>query len=166
MRFEAFKARREELKRHDTPADEAWRIAAEELPPLEDREARNDGGSAPGALSDADAAVLLDRDPIPMPEVVAWVFNALDLHGVRPVDAPSAGAWSLLMWARSNARNRTAFYTVFVPKLLVGRAAWKERAQYDPSEPSGTEEGEEDEGYADLLRALRGEPEKGEAEST
>jgi hypothetical protein len=144
-RFEAFKARREELKRQGTPAGEAWPIAAEEFAPLEDRKTSDDGGSASGNLSDADTAALLNKVPAPLPQVIGWVFNALDLHGLRPIDAPSTGAWSLLTWARSNARNRTVFYTVFVPKLLLGRSAGKDGMPYDFSAPSGRAQGEENE---------------------
>ena len=32
--------------------------------------------------------------------VVQWVFEHLDLAGTEPGEAPSAGAWSQLLWAR------------------------------------------------------------------
>jgi hypothetical protein len=49
-------------------------------------------------------------------EDVLWVYNHLSDADVRHVDAPSKGAWSLLLWARSDQK---AFMTSVMPKVVA-----------------------------------------------
>lgn len=47
---------------------------------------------------------------------VLWVYERLEDRRAKPEDAPSLGAWSLLIWARG-ARNR--FFEQLLPKALA-----------------------------------------------
>jgi hypothetical protein len=44
-----------------------------------------------------------------------WVYSRLDVAGVEPQDAPSAGAWALLQWARAN---KDKFFERILPRSL------------------------------------------------
>ncbi len=54
-----------------------------------------------------------------MRKAVEWVFDHLDMGGVRPADAPSPGAWALREWA---AKNKQRFYADFASKLIPSRS--------------------------------------------
>lgn len=53
--------------------------------------------------------------------VVKFAFEHLYIRDVNPTDAPSAGAWGLLLWARSKAENQEVLYQMWA-KLLPTRA--------------------------------------------
>lgn len=110
-RFAAFKKRREELKAEAIPAKQAWYQAAAEFPPP----------TAPPSVTAGmavDLHALRDKPKVPVVSAAAWAFEHLDANWVTPVDAPSAGAWSLLHWARSSMAARSEFYRTFVAKLV------------------------------------------------
>ena len=45
-----------------------------------------------------------------------WVYSRLGLSDVQPEEAPSAGAWSLLRWAK---RNEDRFFEQIMPKVVA-----------------------------------------------
>jgi hypothetical protein len=47
---------------------------------------------------------------------VMWVYSRLGLSNVQPEDAPSAGAWSLLRWAK---RHEDRFFEQTLPKVMA-----------------------------------------------
>ena len=54
-------------------------------------------------------------------KIVEWVFQHLYVDGVMPADAPSAGAWGLLCFARANADNESELIQMW-SKLLPTKA--------------------------------------------
>ncbi len=111
-RLEAFKKRREELKAEGVPAKQAWYQAATEFPP-------------PAVTTPAQEAPSIDlqslkgKSPVSVVLAATWAFENLDADWVLPADAPSAGAWSLREWARSNVVTRTEFYRMFAAKIVL-----------------------------------------------
>jgi hypothetical protein len=83
-----------------TEANEAaWQAMIEEFPPL-----------PPSELPVGDHAVeLLDIDPDSYDGQsgcagdIGWVYTNLSVKSAAPNQAPSAGAWALLQWARRNS---------------------------------------------------------------
>jgi len=127
-RFEAFKKRREELKANGTPAKQAWYQAATEFPPPAPV-APVERGNAPKA----DLRPLQCKPAIPVVQAAAWASEHLDDDWITPADAPSAGAWSMREWARSNMSARSEFYKTFVAKLVMPpqEAARREKEEND-----------------------------------
>lgn len=147
-KWDDFITRREELKAGGMPAVEAQAKAVAEFPP-------NGQASAEAALptetpSSTEAAPLVDLSPlkgkpsVPILECVKWTTENLDKDSVTPADAPSAGAWSMLFWARSSLSARGEFYRSFVVKLLP-----KGADQNSPNSGIGAIEDE-----ADLARMM------------
>ena len=54
---------------------------------------------------------------------ILWAYRGLDWRNARVQDAPSAGAWSLLKWAREY-RNR--FFEQMLPKALAAKEREKD----------------------------------------
>jgi hypothetical protein len=77
--------------------------------------------------------------PIVMLDAIAWVFENLDNEDAKPLYATSAGAWSLLKWARSSAMNRSEFYRVFVPRLLPARPPTIEPTRFGGDDGRGVQ---------------------------
>jgi len=70
--------------------------------------------------------------PVNIRKVILWVFNSLDSELVFARDAPCAGAWSMLQWAKKDADSRDLFFKNYVVKLLPSRAQMEtEEAQAD-----------------------------------
>jgi len=65
-----------------------------------------------------DLSALKGKPAISIVEAAAWVFEMLDCDWVTPADAPSSGAWSLLIWARSSMAARSEFYKMFANKVV------------------------------------------------
>jgi hypothetical protein len=110
-RWEEFTKRREELKADGVPAKQAWFQAAAEFPSL--------ATSTPDASPSVDLSALKGKPGISVLESATWVFEHLDTPWVTPADSPSAGAWSLLVWARSNMAARSEFYRNFAAKIVM-----------------------------------------------
>ena len=111
-RFEAFKKRREELKANGTPAKQAWYQAATEFPATETAAMKS-------AIPAEQLEALKRKYAVPTIEAAFWALEHLDTPWTQPDDAPSAGAWSLLQWARQNPMTRTEFFRTFGPKLTA-----------------------------------------------
>ena len=52
-------------------------------------------------------------------EKLRWIFENMQVEGVKPEDAPSAGAWALLEELRKDNEQRRDFYKSLWPKLLT-----------------------------------------------
>jgi hypothetical protein len=118
-------------------SEQAWAAMAETFPPLANRGGPDVHTDAPGATAaepwpaqqprgmepDIDVEALLDRigDDRQAPDLVRdtlWVYGALENRRAKPEDAPSLGAWSLLLWARQY-RNR--FFEQVLPKAMMNK---------------------------------------------
>ena len=115
--------------------EQAWRLMAEKFPPLAQEDRLPIGqplhaafaDPAPGARAASAAtsatangpdvdAVLEKLDDGAPPDLVRdtlWVYQHLENKAVRPDQAPSRGAWSLIRWAREY---RSRFFEQFLPK--------------------------------------------------
>ena len=71
-----------------------------------------------GDLTMADVA---SKPQITVRRAVEWVFESFTVRDVTAEDAPSAGAWALLKWARSTPTNQSDFYKSFSSKMLPSR---------------------------------------------
>ena len=111
-RFEAFKKRREELRAGGTPAKQAWYEAAVEFPPPVAQPAAK-------AVHSVDLQALKGKPAVTVAKAAAWAFEHLDADWIKPADAPSAGAWGMREWARSNIAARSEFYRTFVAKIVL-----------------------------------------------
>lgn len=84
------------------------------------------GDALPGREKSAIQPVRLKdfigKDPASARQVVEWVFNNLDVEGLKPKDAPSPGAWSLLQRVRLYPELTVDFYKTVWPKLLPNKA--------------------------------------------
>ena len=116
-------------------AELAWEATTSEFGLVYDRRGRKDptpvecGGPEPAA-----AAALGDSSPpggaagftkqlaaeksATMRRAYEWVFNHVDVADVKPGDAPSSGAWSMLLSVRENPDLRKSLYTQIASKLL------------------------------------------------
>ncbi len=126
--------------------DEAWRLMAAQYPPLAEKSPPLDNSvdissgpfdidhldaadgepsfqhSPRGADTDSDIETLLesvgDRQPPDLVRDVLWSYENLENRRAKPQDAPTLGAWSLLLWARQY-RNR--FFEMVLPKAMTNR---------------------------------------------
>ncbi|MFH1184671.1 MAG: hypothetical protein V1755_06485 [Chloroflexota bacterium] len=80
---------------------------------------------------------------------IMWAYRGLDWRNARVQDAPSAGAWSLLKWAREY-RNR--FFEQMLPKALAARE--REKGEGEGEEVKGERKSLEE--VARVLRSLEG----------
>ena len=110
--WEAFKKRREELKAGGMAASDAWDVASAEFPSLDTK-------PVGGAVPTVDLQALKGKPPASIVQAAAWAFEQLDCDWITPADAPSAGAWSLLEWARSSMAARTEFYRMFAARIVL-----------------------------------------------
>jgi hypothetical protein len=72
-----------------------------------------------------DADMFEDKAGVTANEELRWIFENMRLEGVEPTDAPSIGAYSLLMHLRTNAQAMQKFYDSLWPKLLAKEDAEK-----------------------------------------
>ena len=117
--------------------EEAWRRMAEKYPPLE-----NAGEDVPGVFPDEeiDTDELADRIGDERPDLVRdtlWVYDHLADRRTKPAEAPSAGAWALLGWAR---RYQNRFFEMILPKAMGARSQEDEDAANDRRERMAIEE--------------------------
>ena len=59
-----------------------------------------------------------------LPESIQWVSDHLVVANTQPEDAPSAQAFSLLMWAR---KNRSEFFKSMVPRIIPSKEEQERR---------------------------------------
>lgn len=132
--WNAFVARREELKASGVPALDAIRQAAAEVDSGSlTEEYRADASLKPRLAShqveEPEAPEgLPSLKPAPghiFPDVkvnhgetVEWVASQLGVEDPKPEDAPSSTAWSLLVWARSSSGCTRDFWTTHYAKLI------------------------------------------------
>lgn len=53
---------------------------------------------------------------------IRWVFQALGSDGLKPEDAPSAGAWAYFCQLKEDQMMRKDFYRTVAPKLLPSKS--------------------------------------------
>jgi hypothetical protein len=147
-RWEAFVKRREELKAEGVPAKEAWWQAATEFPPPNGNGSSGSNGSAPKP----DLSALKGKPAVTIAEAVAWASENLDCDSITPADAPSAGAWSMLQWARSSMAARGEFYRNFVVKFLAAPQEAKRAAEAEREERKRASHARRDSMINDLLK--------------
>jgi len=68
---------------------------------------------------DASAPVDLVRDTL-------WVYQHISKESVGPIDAPSLGAWNMLVWAR---RSQGRFFEQMLPKAMAAKGKEKEEEE-------------------------------------
>lgn len=131
------KLRGEGVRRHDA-AQQAWEQAATEFPPLE---AANDTPPDPEE-NEKPGEELAGASPDPATQTVVdwnrdlqWSYHNLDVT-VKPADAPSAGAWSLRLWGRSN---RAKFFDM-VQREFKDKPAHASAPELDSDDHDGIEE--------------------------
>lgn len=114
------------LKR-DEAAEAAWAAMAEAYPPLpapepvaepepEPAPASESAGVDPGDGMEVLPEWIDDVAPVDLCGDIRWVYAQLENKRVRPDQAPSAGAWSLLVWAR---KYQSRFFEQLLPKALA-----------------------------------------------
>jgi hypothetical protein len=89
-------------------AERSWGAMIEKYPPLrppEPAEPQDTGEFFP--IGDQ-STPNLGRD-------ILWCYAHMDHRKATPSDAPSAGAWHLLVWAREN---RSRFFEMLLPKAI------------------------------------------------
>lgn len=65
--------------------------------------------------------VFANKKPCSMLDNVMWALDHLALQGVRPEDAPSCGAWALLVNIRDDSTLRNKFLTEVIGRLLPSK---------------------------------------------
>lgn len=72
-----------------------------------------------------DAALFENKGTVTENEKVRWIFENMQMEGIEPADAPSMGAYTLLMELRGNQQARQKFYDSSWLKLLAKEDAEK-----------------------------------------
>ena len=148
-RWDAFVAFREQLVEGGMARAEAWKEAVQEFQPAE--RAPSDGGqetarAAAGVKGGGSSGE--NQGSLPRPQVglgglpqavledfegksrstlrkdIEWVYQHFAMTGLEPEDAPSPGAWGLLVWVRESKSNRSEFFKSLVAKLIPSRQAF------------------------------------------
>jgi len=71
------------------------------------------------------AAASVERKELNERDAIRWVFENLagyELGTVTVNDAPSGGAWGLLVWVKANKANESDFYRNIWPKTVPARS--------------------------------------------
>jgi hypothetical protein len=129
-RKSAFLKRKEELRVQmlgegtpkGTATEMAWRLAELEFPALPPKEEKKKKEEEKKVVEEVDVSGLYrDRSEeeiaCELTGDILWVYDNL-AKALEPKDAPNAGAWSLLQWAKDN-RNR--FFDGLLPKAAAKR---------------------------------------------
>ena len=142
-RWEAFEARRRELKADGMTGSEAYQQAVTEFAePL----SRTDG--APELVPKG----TFKGKRAPGRKAVEWVAEHVGIADVEPQDAPSGEAWSLLAWASSDASNTADFWKVVYPKILPTKS------QIDAEDTMRGDDGRDLHDLIDRVRREHGGP--------
>ena len=119
--------------KRDEAAEAAWAAMAAAYPPLPAPEPVPEPEPAPpgesAAVDDSGGMEVLpawidDAAPPDLTRDIKWVYQHLENKGARPEQAPSAGAWSLLVWAR---KYQSRFFEQLLPKALAAKPAEDEQ---------------------------------------
>ena len=105
---------RSEGKSRKEAQDAAWEAMEREFPKLvSEAEPDTETDYYPPELTTADLPASADfhADAI-------WVYQHISVANLKPEDAPSAGAWALLDWAK---RNRNRFFEQVMPKATAAK---------------------------------------------
>lgn len=106
--------------------DIAWDEMRRVFPPLKAKE--QEGVAEEAAAEDPVEAELSDEEADAMEEMlenlaptdlvgdIRWVYGQIENKRARPEQAPSAGAWGLLLWAR---KYQNRFFEQLLPKALA-----------------------------------------------
>jgi hypothetical protein len=117
------------LRAEGKPRKEAQQAAWEEMeqrfppPPSESEPVALENIPSEWADSSSSSAVDFFSDAM-------WVYSSLGLSKVQPGDAPSAGAWSLLRWAK---RHEDRFFEQILPKVVAKSAKTVSCAEEEPA---------------------------------
>lgn len=131
---ETLRGLRSEGMKKAEAGEEAWRRMAEKYPPQPTPVPCDFGECeqvAPGvfpAEENIDIDELLNRIGDQRPDLVRdtlWTYEHLADRRTKPIDAPSAGAWALLQWAR---RYQNRFFEMVLPKAMNARSQEDEDA--------------------------------------
>lgn len=146
-------------------AEHGWEEMARNFPPLPapEPEPAALGESADLDQNDGIGALpewIEDGAPPDLARDIKWVYQQLENRRVRPEQAPSAGAWSLLQWAREY---RSRFFEQLLPKALAAKASEdeegvrreKRRVEEIQAMIEKLQEGFEEELRADTPQAIR-----------
>jgi hypothetical protein len=100
--------------------EESWDAMLMRFPPLPPSDHGPNGGSSTGGLELVETS---PGDYESQPDLVRdtlWTYENMARKGVKPKDAPSLGAWSLLGWARGQ---QDRFFGHLLPKAMASREA-------------------------------------------
>jgi hypothetical protein len=102
----------------------AWEAMASQFPPREEAASPGDSEIISEELPawSQDEEVCFVRDAM-------WAYSNLVQPAVQPKDAPSAGAWSLLRWAK---QNEDRFFEQMMPKVLAAKHKENVHSDEDP----------------------------------
>jgi hypothetical protein len=108
----------------------AWWQAATEYSPPNGKGSNGSNGLAPKP----DLSALKGKSAVTIAEATAWAFENLDCDWITPADAPSAGAWGMLEWARSRMAARGEFYRNFVNRFMAAPQEAQRAAEAEQEE--------------------------------
>ncbi len=104
--------------------DRAWEAMLAAFPPIAEAAEPTQSTSA-AVMAPSLAASPVKRGPrwgkckfdsfLDLKYQVRWVYFHLDVHSVKPRNAPGPGAWALLQWAR---KYRNQFFQSLLPKAF------------------------------------------------
>jgi hypothetical protein len=163
-KFDEFKARRQALEMHGADKKESWTQAADDFgykvfagKPASARAT----SSSPAAAIESAAAEVFEGKSSSLRADFQWVYENVAVDDVEPSDAPSAGAWGLLQFARSDTRTFYAEWMKMAAKADDMEAIHRERVE-DAARSTAE--------ITSMLRDLRaavleGDPEDGAGES-
>jgi len=95
----------------------AWKAMEKRFPPLSVESIPEELEAFPAEL-----ATQSSNSPDEFADDTLWVYRSLGLAEVKPKDAPSPGAWSLLRWAK---RNEDRFFEHTMPKVMTHKKKMK-----------------------------------------
>jgi len=149
-RLEAFNARREQLRaelkekgmKRKNASHEAWRLAIEEFSPVSfeasdvEDQGRDDGEQDNPLHWDYPEELMPPPRPYNGCDTL-WAYDRMVLKSTQEADAPSPGAWGLLLWGRQNPH---AFYFQLLPKAFQAYEKRAHEEQPVKSEPKTVQE--------------------------
>lgn len=121
-----FCAKRNQYESEGIKPDEAYAKAASELLGRPIGEKSESGAPLEGVVESS----VFQTGSASTPECVAWVAKHMMLKDVRPEQAPSSEAWSMLCWARRNNQNEAQFWGQIYTKLLPSRSQLDAEQRY------------------------------------